>query len=236
MSWQDSALDHAKTEAPREACGLVVIVKGVETYWPCNNLATGTDQFILDPEDYIAADAAGEITAVVHSHPSTPAVASHADLIAIENNDLPWYIVNPRTDTWSTKLVPTGYRPPLLGREWVWGITDCWTLARDWYRENGILLPDWERPRTPEDFEADPLFERHWREAGFVLLQPEDELQPGDFLLMAIGNKGLNHCGVYIGEQQILHHLRGRLASRDLYGGWLMKCTGRRLRHQQHLN
>ena len=55
--WQDDALEHAVEENPRESCGLLLIKKGKEVYFRCQNLAIEpTDQFILSPEDWIEAE------------------------------------------------------------------------------------------------------------------------------------------------------------------------------------
>ena len=220
-----AALAHAQQEDPREACGLVLVVRGRQIYRPCRNIHDEPEEaFTIDDDDYRQAEDDGEVLAVIHSHPVTPPEPSPSDRTACEASGLPWWICNPRTAAWA-QLEPCGYKAPLLGREWTWGVQDCWTLVRDWYAEQGTILPDWQRPARASEFEAAPMFEGLWQEAGFEQINPAD-LEEGDAVLMAIGNARLNHVGVYVGDQMLLHHLRGRLSSRDLYGGWLQNCTG----------
>ena len=230
--WKHDALQHALAEAPQEACGLVVVIKGREHYRPCKNLATDQNFFVLDPQDYADAEDAGEIVAVFHSHPQSPAQASQADLVACEKSGLEWYICNPGTGLWC-KFSPTGYQQPLIGRQWVWGVSDCWTLARDWYKEAwDLTLPDWKRPTTMLEFYEAPMFESCYEEAGFIdmgIQSPEE----GDLIFMSIdGSRGLNHVGVYVGEQRLLHHLCNRLSSRDIWGGYYQKACGLIVRHR----
>tara|TARA_R100001163_G_scaffold59732_1_gene48628 strand:+ start:1141 stop:1848 length:708 start_codon:yes stop_codon:yes gene_type:complete len=231
MTWKDSAMLHAKEQDPKESCGLLVEIKGKQKYFPCKNLSNWANQcFILDPEDYVKAEEAGTILAIIHSHPITPPVASQADMIGCENTKLPWHIVNPKTEQWGY-YEPKGYKPPLIGRPWVWGVTDCWALVRDWYKEEkGIILRDWERPVTPEEFVKDPMFERcAWR-TGFRQLRAEEKLQNGDLLFMSILTTGLNHVAIFI-DGDVLHHLGDRISCKEPYNEWLQKCTGMRLRY-----
>jgi|TARA_R100000482_G_scaffold124810_1_gene79171 proteasome lid subunit RPN8/RPN11 len=231
MSWKDVALAHAKEQDPRESCGLLIDKKGKEKYFPCKNLSNWSNQcFIIDPVDYAKAEDSGKILAVIHSHPTTQPVASQADMISCEDSKLPWHIVNPKTEQWGY-YEPSGYKPPLIGRHWVWGITDCWSLVRDWYKETkGIVLKDWKRPITPEEFIADPMFERcAWR-TGFRQLRPEEKLENGDLLFMSILATGLNHVAIFI-DGDVLHHLADRISCKEPYNEWLLKCTGMRLRY-----
>ena len=118
-----------------------------------------------------------------------------------------------------------------MGREWVWGVTDCWSLVRDWYREEKqIELKDYQRSMTPEEFLKNPLFEEYAIQTGFRELEPNEALQEGDVLLMSILHPTLNHVAILLGDM-VLHHLADRLSCREPYSPWLLKCTGKRFRY-----
>ena len=157
---------------------------------------------------------------------------SQADKISCEKSNLPWYIVNPQTGQWEY-LEPTGYKAPLLGREWIWGVTDCWSLVVDWYKEEkGIKLKDYERNMTPDEFLFNPLFESYAWRTGFRELRPDEPCEKGDVLLMSIMHPTLNHVAIFLGDM-VLHHLADRLSCREPYSEWLLKCTGKRYRYAQ---
>ena len=231
MNWKEKALLHAKDQDPKESCGLLVNIKGKEKYYPCENLSLSHYQeFILNPEDYVKADNLGQIIAIIHSHPITPPIPSQADKISCEHSKLPWHIVNPKTEKWGV-CIPNGYVPDLLGRPWVWGVTDCWSLVVDWYaQEKGIELKDYDRKMTPQEFLENPLFEDYAWRTGFRELRSEEKLEVGDVLLMSIIHPTLNHVAIFLGDM-VLHHLADRLSCREPYSEWLLKCTGKRYRY-----
>jgi proteasome lid subunit RPN8/RPN11 len=228
------ALEHAKSELPREACGLVVIVDGSETYWPCRNISPSyaRDEFAMDPRDYADAEAAGEITELFHSHINIPPTPSQADLVSCEATGLKWIIASLPTETWH-EFEPSGYEAPLVGRTHCWGSLDCWTVVHDWYRrERGIVLMNVPRAKDFWKRGEDPLGQ-NWRAAGFRQLTDDERLDVGDVLLMQTGDSMVpNHVALYIGDDQILHHAENRLSSRDVYGGWYKKHTVKVVRYE----
>ena len=228
MTWHDAARQHAEAAFPREACGLVVVTRGRETFWPCRNTADGNDHFVIEPEDYAAAEDGGEVVGVFHSHCNAGPEPSEADLVACENSGLAWHILGLPVGRWHS-WTPCGYQAPLVGRQFQHGVLDCYTLIRDWYRqERGITLPDYGR-RDDWWHRGENLYLDNFRDAGFV---DNADLHVGAVLLMQVQSPVPNHAAIYVGDDLILHHLQGRLSSRDVYGGYWRKNTVRILRHE----
>lgn len=223
--------EHAAQQYPREACGLVIVAKGRERYVPCRNLAQGTEHFVMDPQDYAAAEDAGDVIAVVHSHPDAPATPSEADMVSCEATGLPWHILSWPADDFRT-IEPSGYQAPLVGRTFAHGVLDCWSLVRDFYaRELAIDLPDFER-RDDWWAKGENLYIEGYPKAGFVHLNQDTPEKIGDVILMQRRADVPNHGGVYIGNGLMLHHMHGRLSTREVYGGYWREITRCVLRHK----
>ena len=222
-------LSHARAEAPRECCGLIAVVKGRRRYFPCQNIAKTPDEhFVL--QGWNEVEDKGEVVAIVHSHPKTKADPSAADKVACEKSELPWHIVNPNTEAWGY-CEPSGFELPYVGRQFSHGVVDCYSLCRDWYaREWGLHLQDYDRRDQWWD-RGENLYLENFAKEGFCKI-PIQEIQRGDAILMNLVSPVPNHAAIYLGDQQVLHHVQGRLSSRDLYGGYYAKSTACALRHE----
>lgn len=121
----------------------------------------------------------------------------------------------------------------LLGRIFDHGTVDCYSLQRDFWKDNFDLdLPDYARPDDWWDFGMD-LYTENFAKHDFVVMDiPVTDLQPGDVLLMAIRSSVPNHSAVYIGEGKMIHHFIGRLSEEADYTGFYRNRTSAILRHK----
>lgn len=200
---------HASEEYPGESCGVIVGTPAGPFYHPCRNISQLPDECVWNPRDLARAEDDGELLGYVHSHPDAPAVPSLEDKRGCEASGRPWWIISQPGGHWR-RIDP--FRG-LEGRPFVFGVDDCYSLVRDWYREAlGLTLPDFvRRPYFWDEGETPHL--DNLQRAGFELVH--DDLRIGDVLLLKIKSQTPNHCGVYVGRGDILHHLPGRLSRRE---------------------
>jgi len=229
---------HALEEEPRECCG-VLIAKGRKQFTRrCRNESDEPEKhWRASIADQIAAEDEGEIIATYHSHIHRPPVASEADRATAEKNKLPSIILCLPPQTWGCYL-PEGWEAPLIGRPFIHGVLDCYTLMQDYFeRELKIILPQYERAdrwweKTPE---AD-LYMKNFEEAGFV--QVFDGLKKHDVILMELKSTVPNHAAVYLGDGIMLHHPPDKLSGKHPYvmdSGFYAQQTRAIVRHKSFM-
>jgi [CysO sulfur-carrier protein]-S-L-cysteine hydrolase len=114
---RDQLVEHAREEAPNEACGLIAFRDGVaERYLPGENALASPYRFELrprDPADFFLEDEGYEL-AVFHSHPETAPRPSRTD---IENIGLwegrPYLILGLASDELAGWRIAEGRVEPL---------------------------------------------------------------------------------------------------------------------------
>jgi len=113
----------------------------------------------------------------------------------------------------SEVFIPNRYfeNAPYEGRPFLHGLFDCYTLVRDYYRnELGILLPTniqrtWEWWQTGENLYVE--------NSKFFNFEEVHNLQKNDLIVMSLMSPVPNHGAIYLGDNNILHHQAGKFST-----------------------
>lgn len=216
--------EHFEKEYPREGCGIIGIVKGKKQWFPCRNVAEDEDDFILSSEDYFDVVKRCDILAIVHSHPNASNEPSTTDINYCNALGIPYWIFSyPEMEL--NIVEPKELSRPLIGREYEFGVKDCFEAARDWLSKENICIPR----REP--------FEDDWWKKGLNYFSEErmnewnfrkvEIPEKNDVLLFQIQSDVPNHCGIYLGNNIFFHHAEQRLSCREpLNALWLKYLAG----------
>lgn len=185
-----------------EMCGLVILQNNIcKVVGVTNSHTNPSNNFKLNEIEYaLSTDLSDEITAVFHSHINGKGPSfidkfncniHKIKYIIYEIVNDKFYFIHPKDINY-------------LNRKFEIGHNDCYSLVRDYYREElGIKLRNYYRDQSWFVGEKN-LFDELFEECGFIKV---DDLKENDCILFKINNKIYsNHIGVYLGNNKFLHH------------------------------
>lgn len=214
---------------PKEACGLIYSDENEKAIWvECKNISDEPEKnFLISPNEFLRVEKLGKIVGCWHTHCDIPPRASDADKQGCINTQVPWFIgsVYKKDGRFSfeglKEVKPdNGYKAPLVGRPYAYGVFDCFALARDYYKEIlHIDIPDVPREERVWETEENYMHKMAKDFFGLVRVPDGSEAFVGDIFFIQTGLHGADHIGIYVGNDRILHQMRNRLSREDTYGG-----------------
>ena len=170
---------YARDTAPVEACALLVATK---TGWQKHKLAN----LAGDPHASFEVDAArlkqlaaGRKAVLFHSHPVGPSYPSHADMQGFINTKLDWLIADISVQPAAFFTLSHSQQADLHNRPFRHGVTDCYSLIRDYYKHVFALsLPEYPRGWHWWS-EGHDYYRELFHDAGFFQLAEGAALQRG---------------------------------------------------------
>jgi cell wall-associated NlpC family hydrolase len=200
-----STIDHivflGNKNIPRETCGYVF--EGERVVQVRNIAPVG--QFLMHPREQAAAlNEFGTPSLVWHTHPSSEAQASIYDIASCNQGSVPWLIVAvPSGD--SVTITPNDDIHPLKGRPYAFGVFDCLTLVRDYFRLRGDPLPDMP-PYPPHWYRIGDQAGDYFESLGLDRIAFKDAKE-GDVLGFKTKMDSVapaNHFAIYLGGNRML--------------------------------
>lgn len=239
---------HARQVFPEEACGIVLDSEYIrmqnEAADPAHHEEGNPDcacrlcSFKISSEKI--APNLSKIQFILHSHPNGTPSPSKIDMAMQIASQVPWGIIPITEDRVGDPVLWGDQLPisPVLGRQFIHGVNDCYSVIRDAFRlgrdgliEQGVTS-SW--PYAPITLRDVPRNNEWWNSDDdlYGLLPPShgwkeisrEELQPGDAFLVRFNSDKFSHAGMLIDENLVLHHLPNRMSRREPAGGWIRKA------------
>lgn len=108
----------------------------------------------------------------------------------------------------------------LIGKPWIYGEQDCYTMVRSYFQLQGIDLPDFERPDDLET--SSSIYLRQALGLGFERVEFEQR-RVGDVAIMKLGTREPMHAAIFVAPWEILHHMRDRLSGVEWLSSYYVK-------------
>lgn len=226
---KDKVMEHAASSYPEECVGFFVwTVTGLEVVKANNISDTKTENFKINPVDYINAKKLGKIVGIYHSHPDHSSVITLQDIVVATEYCVPIYAFSyPKYEYHA--YIPDNFQCELIGRPFAENIFDCLSLVRDYNKQKfNINFPffayetDWmEQGKTH--------FEDMYESFGFIKVT---EPKPSDTVLFKLGMKFVCHAAILEDYNTLLHHCEDRLSCREAFDYRLVKHVYGYFRHK----
>ena len=213
--WLDDFKQHAADTFPHECVG---IIDADDNYIRCgNNHPTPETNYRLDGKILLSHN----IKAICHSHTNGITYPSYDDTcIMVAMPEYEYHILCCDNLVSYNRNNPA----PLLGREFVHYMADCYGLIRDYYYLKGIIIKEY--PRKYKWWEqGQDTYRDGIASSGFVEVT-DGTIIEGDCLLMQINSPVPNHAAVYIGDGMIIQHFCDRLSKKDPLDRWAKYAIG----------
>lgn len=239
--------NHAIEDYPNESVGLLL---DDDTYIRVKNIHKKPQQH-FQIATVVFQGYLPRLKAIVHSHPNQKVLEPSLDdqqlIVSYKTTGgIVRVVPDPNTKepqaspiTW-WGAIPNRNPQPLEGREFVYGITDCFGIVRDWYYMNrSIVLYDMPRTYGWWDDQSHPcwnMIENNVEAMGFKKHKYQSaSVRRGDVMFMSLRSKLniTNHLALYEGGDSIIHHLpssrgslKASLSKRDILSRYIPYITG----------
>lgn len=224
-------------ESENEVCGLIIIKDGYYEVIKCNNISDDPENhFIIDYNDYINASEKGEIIATYHSHNDQNKDRFNSlslfDIEQAKKNNLIYIMYYVPRGTFSV-IDPKDSNSKYTGRQFEIGVTDCFTLLRDFYLDElNIAITNYSRTSDWQSINKN-LIEDTFVMEGFEVVK---DLEYGDVLLFSKSKTSpAEHIGIYIGNNLYLHHSNFENSNVTYYSEFYKRQTKYIIRHKDRL-